>query len=340
MKAFKYLIFLLLIAIIGMAIYVAVQPNEFKFSRSRIIDAPKSMIFNTVNDYTNWPQFSPWIEQDPDAELIYGQKTVGVDGNYSWYGKTLGKGSMKTLTVEDNAVITQKIHFVEPFKSESKINWFFEDVDTGTKVTWSMSGKQDFNTKVYTTFMGSIEETTGPDFNRGLLKLDSLIVSNMKKYSITHHGITEHSGGFYIYNTVSCKIPDMSKQIEIMMPKLGNFASQHNIKMAGAPFNLYHNWDYQNNTVMFSCCIPTTAKIIATDPDILTGKLESFKAFNTTLKGDYKNLGEAWKTSMEYMAINNIDIKDDGPMLEAYVNDPQNYPNPAEWLTEIYIAVK
>ena len=83
MKTFKYILFLLLIAIIGLAIYIAVQPNEFEFSRSRVIKAPKSMLFNKVNDFKNWPSFSPWIEKDSEAVLIYGEKTSGPGGNYS-----------------------------------------------------------------------------------------------------------------------------------------------------------------------------------------------------------------------------------------------------------------
>lgn len=340
MKALKYIFFLLLIAIIGLAIYIAVQPNAYDFSRSRTINAPASVLFNKVNDYKNWPSFSPWIEQEPSASLTYGNKTSGIDGNYSWNGEILGEGSMKTLAVEENESIKQHIQFVKPFESESDINWYFEDTKDGTKVTWNMKGEKDFMTKMYTTFAGSIEDMTGPDFERGLFKLDSVVSADMKKYSITVNGITEHGGGFYIYNTVSCKIPDMPMHVQQMMPKLGAYAMENNIKVAGAPFNFFHKWDKDNNTVMFSCCVPTTNKIISTNPEILTGQLKSFKALKTTLKGDYENLKEAWETTMTYITENGLQTDENGPMLEAYINDPMETPNPANWMTEIYIALK
>jgi len=340
MKALKYIFFLLLIAIIGLAIYIAVQPNGYDFSRSRTINAPASVLFDKVNDYKNWPSFSPWIEQEPSASLTYGNKTSGIDGNYSWNGNILGEGSMKTLAVEENESIKQHIQFVKPFESESDINWYFEDTKDGTKVTWNMKGTKDFMTKMYTTFAGSIEDMTGPDFERGLFKLDSVVSADMKKYSITINGVTEHGGGFYIYNTVSCKIPDMPMHVQQMMPKLGDYAMENNIKMAGAPFNFFHKWDKDNNTVMFSCCVPTTNKIISTNPEILTGQLKSFKALKTTLKGDYENLKEAWETTMTYIAENGLQTDENGPMLEAYINNPMEQPNPADWMTEIYIALK
>ncbi|WP_370478369.1 SRPBCC family protein [Tamlana flava] len=340
MKTLKYILFLLLIVIIGFSIYVAVQPNEFNFSRSKVIQAPASVVFNKVNDFKNWPSFSPWLEQEPNAKLTYGEKTAGVDGSYAWSGEVLGEGSMKTLDVIENELIAQHINFIKPFESESDINWIFEPTDEGTRVTWQMSGKQDFMTKMFTTFAGSIEQMTGPDFERGLFKLDSIITTDIQKYSVTVDGITEHGGGFYVYNTASCKITDIESKMQEMMPKVINYAMSNNIKMAGAPFTYYHKWDLENNATMFSSCVPTTAKVISSVSDILTGQLAPFKALKTTLRGDYSNLEEAWETAMKYVTDNSLEFVDDGPMLEVYVNDPMTSPNPADWITEIYIAIK
>lgn len=341
MKALKYILFLLLIIVIGLAIYIAVQPNEFEFSRSKVIKAPTSMVFNKVNDFKNWPSFSPWIEQEPGANLIYGDKTSGVDGNYAWNGDILGEGSMTTTGVEKDKSITQHISFIKPFESESDITWTFENTDEGTEVTWGMKGKQDFMTKMYTTFAGSIEENTSPDFDRGLFKLDSIIKVDMAKYTIKVNGITQHGGGFYIYNTTSCKINELEIKMPELMTKVAAYAMNNNIQMAGAPYTYYHKWDTENNAVMFSCCVPTTDRVITSaDSDILTGQLKPFKALKTTLTGDYKNLKKAWDTAMKYIPENGLEFTDNGPMLEVYPTDPMMKPNPAEWITEIYIAVK
>ncbi|MDO6759032.1 GyrI-like domain-containing protein [Tamlana sp. 2_MG-2023] len=340
MKVFKFILFFLLIVFIGTAIYIAVQPNEFSFNRSRVIKAPASIIYNEVNDYKNWPSFSPWIEQEPDATLTYEDKTTGVDAGYAWKGDVLGEGKMTTLAVQSNKSISQSIEFIEPFQSKSNIGWTFEPIEGGTKVTWAMHGKQDFMTKMYTTFAGSIEENTASDFDRGLFKLDSIVTTSMKEYSVVVNGLTEHGGGYYIYNTASCKISDISQKLDIMMPKISNYASDNNIKMAGAPFVNYLKWDTENNAAIFSCSIPTTEKVISTDVDILTGQLEAFKAIKTTLKGDYDNLKEAWETAMKYIPENGYEFSENGPMLEAYLTNPSTTPNPADWVTEIYIAVK
>ncbi|TXE18541.1 transcription activator effector-binding protein [Psychroserpens burtonensis] len=340
MKALKYILFLLVILFIGFAIYIAVQPNDFVFKRSKIMKAPTPVVYNVVNDFKEWPRFSPWIEQDTDAVLTYNDKTSGVDAGYSWDGEILGIGSMKTTDVLNNTSIVQQIEFIEPFESNSNINWTFEPAEEGTKVTWSMNGKQDFMTKLYTVFMGSIEEATGPDFERGLYKLDSIVQADMKKYSITIEGITQHGGGFYLYNTASSRIEDLEQKKQEMMPIVGGYALSNNITMAGKPFVLYHKWDTDNNTVMFSCCVPTTSKIETSDPNILTGQLEPFKAVKTVLKGDYINSKEAWNKAMAYIKDNDLKEPLAGPVLESYVTDSKSTPNPANWITEIYLAVE
>ncbi len=339
MKALKYIFFLLLIAIIGLAIYIAVQPNSFEVTRTKTINAPAPVVYNNVIDYKNWEAWSSWAEADPDMVITLPEKTSGIGGSYQWEDKD-GIGTMKTTKAIPNESINQEMQFAD-FPS-SAISWeFTPNADGTTEAKWTISGKDlPFGFKAFATFMGGMEKQIGPHYERSLEKLDSVLVADMKKYSITVNGVTEHSGGFYIYNTVSCKIPDMPKHIQQMMPKLGDYAMKNNIKMAGAPFNYYHKWDEANNTVMFSCCIPTIDKVVSTDPEILTGQLKSFKALKTTLRGNYDNLKEAWETTMKHIEENGLVTDENGPALEAYTNDPMQHPNPADWTTEIYIALK
>lgn len=247
---------------------------------------------------------------------------------------------MTTLNSVENSSIDQRIDFIEPFETSSNVNWSFEPEANGTKVTWSMSGDQDFMTKLFVAISGSIEDNTAPDFERGLFKLDSIVQSDMKQFSVTIEGVTQHSGGFYLYNTTSCKMSDFKQKMQEMMPKIGGYAITNNIRIAGAPFVIYHKWDEANDAVIFSCCIPTSSKITSSEPDILTGQLESFKAVKTVLKGDYENLKTAWEQTMSYIEENKLVLSETGPKIEAYLNDPMSAPNPANWVTEIYLALE
>ena len=341
MKTLKYLLLLLLIFVIGFSIYIATQENSYTVTRTKVIKAPVQVVYTKVNDYMTWPTWSPWIEQEPDATLTYGEKTSGVGASYAWKGEVLGEGSMETLEEKSPDSIKQRIKFIKPWESESDIFWTFVPVSEGTEVTWGMKGEMNFMMKAAMAFNGGRDKQIGPDYERGLFKLDSVLQADLKKYSVNVNGVTTHGGGYYLYNTTSCKIDELASKMAEMMPKVGMYVEKNNITMAGMPFSLSHQYDEANNAVIFSCAVPVAEKVITdANSGIQTGMLQPFKAVKTTLKGNYENLKAAWDAGYKYMETNNLEGAIGMPALEVYANDPGKFPNPADWITEIYIPIK
>lgn len=340
MKVFKYLAFLLLIAIIGTSIYISVQPNTFEVSRTRTIKAPTEVVYDNVIDFKNWVDWSAWIEENPDMKITLPNQTKGVGGSYTWEDKD-GLGTMKTTETIINAFIVQEMQIAN-FPS-SKVTWTFKPNKNGTTdVTWTISGKDlPFGFKAYSIFTGGMDKQIGPYYERSLEKLELSVLEAMKQYNITVNGVTNHSGGYYLYNTTSCKISELETKMQQMLPKVSNYAIKNHVTIAGNPFISYLKWDEPNNAVIFSSCIPTTEQVITAEGDeILTGKFESFKAIKTTLKGNYSHLKEAWETTKKYIPKHGFEFAEDGPMLETYVVTPAKTSNPANLVTEIYIAIK
>lgn len=339
MKAFKYFFFLVLIFTIGSCIYIAVQPNSFDVSRTRTIKAPPEVIYNYIIDFKTWESWSSWSETNPDLKVSLSEQTKGVDGAFFWEDRD-GVGTIKTIEATPFTNIQQEMQ-ISDFPLSS-INWKFNPNEDGsTEVTWNVIGDDlPFLFKMFTVIKGGMEKQIGPHYERSLEKLDSMVVSDMKKYSIEINGFTEHSGGYYIYNTASCKIDNLKNKIDDLFPVIKNYASNNNIAVSGFPFIYYHTYDIENNAVIFSCCLPTNSRVITTQNDILTGQLEPFKTLKTTLKGNHTNLQEAWDLSMKYISSSGFNFNENGPMLETYLTDSSNVPNPADWITEIYIALK
>lgn len=329
----------MLIVVIGGAIYIAVQPNSFKVTRSITIKAPAEVIYNNVIDFKNWPDWLSWLEENPETTVSFPEKTNGINGSYSWEDSK-GKGSMTTLEASNFTSIKQEMRFGE--YPPSMVDWKFTSTHNGaTEVTWSISGENlPFDFKAFNIISGGIEKTIGPQYERSLAKLDSIVTASIKIYNITVNGTTNLSGGYYLYNTTSCKINEISNKIQELMPNLITYVKNNNIEIAGAPFINYIKWDIDNNAAIFSCCAPTSEKIITTNSNILTGQLPSFKAVKTTLTGNYINLTEAWDTAKKYVTDNTLEFTENGPMIEIYKTTPNETANPANWITEIYIAVK
>ena len=341
MKKLKYVFLLVLLIVVAGAIYIATLDNAYDVSRTKIIKAPVQVVYNNVNEYKNWPSWSPWIEQEPSATLTYGEKTSGEGGTYSWKGEILGEGNIVTTEDKELEYLNQKIKFIKPWESESDIYWNFKPVEEGTEVIWGMKGNMSFMEKLFLTLQGGMDKQIGPDYERGLFKLDSVLQVNMRKYSINVNGITTRGGGYYLYNTTSCKIDEMATKMTEMFPVVTTYAQKNKITMAGPSFTLYHQIDTENNAVIFSCAVPVTERVITeANSGIQTGMLKPFKAVKTTLNGDYENLKETWETAYGYLTDNNLQPIEGSAVLEVYLTDPMSTPNPANWITEIYIPVK
>jgi uncharacterized protein YndB with AHSA1/START domain len=210
MKSAKYIIFVLLIGFIGISIYIAVQPNNYEVSRTRIINAPAEVIFENIIDFRNWESWSAWAENDPNLKITLPEQTKGVGGHFSWEDND-GVGTMKTTSADPFNSIEQEMQFddYEP----STVQWAFEfDVEGGTKVTWTIKNDNiPFMFKALALSSGGFDQMIGPDFERGLEKLDSVVEASISKYKISIDGIKEYGGGFYLYKTINANNSNISQ---------------------------------------------------------------------------------------------------------------------------------
>ncbi|MGY0393022.1 GyrI-like domain-containing protein [Bizionia sp. KMM 8389] len=338
MKTIKYILFLLLILIIGASIYIAVQPNGYSMTRTKTIHAPAEVIYNQVVKLESWKSWTSWTANNPSIITTLKDSTAGVGGEISWEGdkKT---GLVKTQATTPFKTINQDIQLNE-FSPANSL-WEFNQISaTETEVVWTLSANNlSFYEKGYALLNGGQNSIFGPDFEESLDNLETVVLKVMSEYHIKVDGIAHHGGGYYIYSTTSSKISELQTTIQKLFPRVKDYALKNNIAMAGAPFVSYHKWDTPNNAVLFSYCVPTTTEVITTQSDILTGHLEPFKAVKTTLKGNTSNLQEAWNESRQYINQYNLETIEQGPMLEVYLTDPTTQANPAKWITELYQAI-
>jgi|TARA_R110002020_G_scaffold63136_1_gene168364 effector-binding domain-containing protein len=344
MKILKYLFFLLLIVVIGGAIYFATKDGSFDVAETKTIDAPAEVIYNNVKDFKNWEDWGPWMSEDPDMEITYAEKTEGEGASYSWTSDVMGDGAMRNTKVIPNKEIEQIIVFNTPLgDSESDVYWKFEEGEAAgtTDVTWGMKGEQSFLEKVFMSFQSEDFETTlRTMYGNGLTNLDKVVTETMKVFSVNVDGLAQHGGGYYMYNTTSAKQSDIGMKMGDMMGQVMGFMQANNIQTAGMPFTIYNNIDDNNGSVIFSACIPVRDRVITPEGStVVCGFMEPVTALKTTLKGNYDNLSAAYTKAQEYMAQNNLTPHPTANMFEVYVTDPGDIPNPANYVTEVYIPV-
>lgn len=336
MKSLKYIFFLLLIIIIGSSVYIATLDGHYDFKQTKVMKVPLEIVFKNVNDFKNWKDWGPWYETDSTIVASYPEITSGVGASYSWTGNE-GNGTMKTISLIPNKEIIQQIDFGS--ETTPEVYWNFEQVENGTSVTWGMRGENTFEEKIYWLLNGGIQKKMTQMFQRGLELLELQLLKEMEKHSINYKGIVDYGGGYYLYLTTSCRLEDTTEKMTEMFPEIIKYMSNHQIEPLGKPFTLNHQMDSINKTVIFSTCIPVKERI-ETDGNVLTGFLAPQKTFKSVFKGDYKFLSETWPKIYKELNEGGYTPIEKGFSFEIYTIDPTITPNPAEWLTEIYIPIE
>lgn len=347
MKILKYLFFLILILIIGFSIYVATLDGSFQVEETLTVEAPSEMLFDEVNDYTTWEKWGPWAEKYPNLLVTYPEKTAGEGAGFSWKSDE-SKGSISTIHVIPGKSIDQEMTADTPFGEANFTGyWNFEKQEngaTGTKITWGVKGTRSFWEKAYQLTQDStLAEKMRPVMKTGLKNLAVHVEKAMGVYEISVNGTTLHSGGFYMYMTTAARnnARTLARKRSKILPQITLYMQQNNIAISGAPMTVFNNIDEQNGTAIISCGIPTSSRVITPEEvAVLSGFLPSQKVVKTTLKGHYNNLPEAWTAAKNYIAENNYEQNEDANPFEVYLTDPETTPNPAEWITEVYIPIK
>lgn len=340
MKILKYLLFLLLIVLIGGAVYFGTQDGNYDLSETKTIEAPAAVVFNTVNDLRTWEEWGPWKKEDSTMIFSYAEKTVGEGASYSWTGEM--DGALKTSSVTAHSEILQDLTLMTPGGERNpKVYWTFEEENGQTKVTWGMKGEHTFMDKVYYALSGmDFEGDMKKMHTEGLEGIAINVTDSMKKYSVSQPEITSYGGGYYMYVSTSAKQNELSQRMGDMYGQIGAFMAQNNIQMSGMPFTIYHQVDDLNNTFIFSSAIPVNERVITPQgSSVQCGFMPATAAVKTVLSGNYEHLHLAYETAEQFIAEKNLQVDTSRDMFEIYSNDPGEYPNPADWLTEVYLPI-
>lgn len=144
-------------------------PSSVKMQRSIEINAPAASIFEEVNDFKRWKNWSPWHALEPTAKWVYSDSTSGVGAFYTWEGKELGKGKMTNLEVSPPYKIRQKLEFDGSNPSTTGFN--LENTSNNQiKITWIMDADMGLN-PINRWFGLFFERMLAPDYEKGLKNL-------------------------------------------------------------------------------------------------------------------------------------------------------------------------
>lgn len=341
MKILKYILFIVLIAFIAGSIYIATKDGDYQMERKNTIPGPITLVFNEVKDLKTWNNWFPMNKKE--IILSFSEKTVGQGAQMSWKSEDLGNGSIITQEVVPYSAILQRMVLETGIgEADGNMYWKFEEKEDSTVVTWGIKGDLDFKEKLAFLLEDTeIAKKFAPVFEDGLRELEEQITQKMEEYTIHVDGTTQHGGGYYMYSTTATKLNEVYKKASEMTEQVSLYMNKNNISINGNPFIIYNKKNQANGTTIFSAAVPTPSMVVTpSGSPVLNGFLPPQKVVKTTLKGNYKNATEAWETTYRYIYENNLKVDEQGEPFEIFITGPVEEPNPANWVTEIYIPVE
>ena len=77
------ILLLILVIIVALLAYAWTRPDTFAVQRSLTIAAPAEKLFPLINDFNNWPAWSPYEERDPAMTRTIGSPSSGNGATYA-----------------------------------------------------------------------------------------------------------------------------------------------------------------------------------------------------------------------------------------------------------------
>lgn len=170
----SYILIGVAVLLVGFLVIVAMQPADFKVVRSAAIQASPATLFEQVNDFHNWKNWSPWAKLDPNMTETHEGSPSGEGAIYSWLGNSkVGQGRMTMLESHPTDRLRIKLEFLKPFVATNEAVFTFQSQGNQTLVSWTMTGRKNFLFKAFCMFM-NMDKTVGGDFEKGLAQMKAL----------------------------------------------------------------------------------------------------------------------------------------------------------------------
>ena len=112
----KNLLIVVLVVVVGLALFINSRPSTYNVSRSATIAAPADSVFARLNDFHRWNDWSPWARLDPNMKTELSGAEAGTGAVYYWTGdKKVGEGRMTITESQPPSRVVIRLEFIKPF---------------------------------------------------------------------------------------------------------------------------------------------------------------------------------------------------------------------------------
>ncbi|HLS10593.1 MAG TPA: hypothetical protein VK050_00370 [Flavobacteriaceae bacterium] len=339
MKVLKYLIYLILLLLIGGAILISTDKGQYKVTKEITLNAPKEMVYDV---FKNWEHWQSWHKRWTD------DKTTSLDSQ----GNSLVWASNNKMYEKGEATFTKNIPYktlefdtdiktnLGTMTQQNKINLTGLG-ELSTEVKWESSVTLSFWQKLAVR-LGKGDKYIQSEsdlFVSSLLMLDSKLVEKMNLRNAEVLGLTILPKRNHIHTATASNKENFIATARKKIDQLYSYTKEYGIPINGDPLVVIHKRENNNQNFLFSVALPLIDgyELNLENPEIVIGVFKSRSTLKTSLKGNYKYWEEALELGIEYIKQQQLESPLEEGIVLKWVNYKDLPVNPAEWVTEVYI---
>lgn len=334
------IVILLLIAAFVVTGYLL--PKQVHVERSIVIERPATMMFEILNSYRYFNEWSPWAKRDPKAKFIVSGPESGVGARMSWVGdpQLVGSGWQQIVASKPYEQINIKLDFdaqgvadtgfkLTPAGDATRVTWFFDsDLTEGVNFLDSFLAR----------YFGLLfDRWVGGDYELGLANLkqyaESLPVSDFSQLDIERVNV-EAQRILFITSSSRQDPGDIAMAMTVAYSEISDFMNESGIRMNGQPMAITRARGEGN--YQFDAAIPVDFVPSQLSGNINSGLSPAGPAIRAVHHGAYDQMTATYTKLTAYMSAHGL--RQGQISWEHYISDPGNTA-PGDLITHVYIML-
>lgn len=318
-------------ALVGIILIVPIfLPTDYHVERYEVMKASADVIYPYLNDLEKMQEWGPWQRHDETIKNTYGDKKEGIGANYSWTSENSGAGSMTITKSTPNKEV--KTDLVFEGQGTSLGTYLIEKADEGSKVIWS------FDTKfsglwIWRWFGLGMESSSAPFMTEGLGYLKEIVEAKAENPPAANYtvNVVDYPAQQFVGKREKVSFADITAFYGKHFSAIGGMVGD---KMAGMPCGLFFEFNEEAGETDMAAAFPVTEAIEMKEGYELIN-LPARSALLIDYYGPYEGSVAAHEAMEVYMKENDY-TPSELPVIEQYITDPGEEPDPNKWLTKIF----
>ncbi|MGB5291505.1 MAG: SRPBCC family protein [Lysobacterales bacterium] len=318
-------------------------PKRVHVERSITIERPAPMIFEILNSYRYFNEWSPWAKRDPDARFTVSGPESGVGARISWAGdpQLVGSGWQQIVASKPYEQINIKLDFdaqgvadtgftLTPAGDATRVTWFFDsDLTEGVNLLDSFLAR----------YFGLLfDRWVGGDYELGLANLkkfaESLPASDFSQLKIERVDV-EAQTILFVTSTSRQDPSDIARAMSVAYAEISEFMNLKGIRMNGQPMAITRARGEGN--YQFDAAIPVDFVPSGLSGNINSGLSPAGLAVRAVHHGAYDQMMPTYTKLAAYMSAHGL--RQGQISWEHYISDPGNTA-PDDMITYVYIMLE